>query len=251
MAKSKSVQFNCFSPPVMVATLIAESCMAIYTVWRYKLDTISRLAVVTLLSLASFQLAEFFVCTGYGLHAEQWSRLGFIMITALPPLGIHEMHVLAGKQKRKLVYGSYALMGGFQAFFLTYRTAFIGHQCTGNYVIFQLGNHMAGYYGLYYYGLLAIGIGLGAKWANEFVDMGKKGRNKLECVRGLIISYLIFLVPTALANTIKPESRHAIPSVMCGFAVLYALTLTLYILPRAAKIKEEHQVPNTPHFNQA
>jgi hypothetical protein len=40
-----------------------------------------------------------------------------------------------------------------------------------------------------------------------------------------------------VANTVKPETRQGIPSVMCGFAVLFALILAGYILPRAGKIK--------------
>ncbi len=99
MSKQKGTQLNCFSPPVMLATLTIETLLALYTVWRYKMTPLTRLVVITLLALASFQLAEFFVCTGYGLHAEQWSRLGFIMIAVLPPLGLHIMHVLAGKPR--------------------------------------------------------------------------------------------------------------------------------------------------------
>lgn|SRR5487761_1249312 len=237
MLKAKSVQLNCFSPPVMLATLTIEGFLTVYTVWRYKMNDLTRLATLMLVGLASFQLAEYYVCTGYGLRAEEWSRLGFIMITALPPLGLHIMHQLADKPARKLVYGSYGVMAGFMAFFMTYRSAFIGHQCTGNYVIFQMGPSVGGAYMIYYYLLLATGIGLGIKWANEFQEVGQKARKKLESARGLIVGYLVFLVPTAIANTISPASRRAIPSVMCGFAVLFALILTLYILPRSGEAK--------------
>jgi len=240
MTSTKSTQLNCFSPPVMLATLIIESVLAIYTLWRYKMTVITRLIVVTLLGLGSFQMAEYFVCTGYGLHAEQWSRLGFIMITLLPPLGLHTMHVLADKPKRRLVATAYATMAGFMLFFLTYHTAFIGHQCTGNYVIFQLGPKMGGWYYVYYFGWLAAGIGLGAKWANELMKQkGQLARRRLETVRAMIIGYLVFLVPVALANAVRPQTRRGIPSIMCGFAVLLALILVLYILPRVEPVKQE------------
>jgi len=48
----------------------------------------------------------------------------------------------------------------------------------------------------------------------------------------LVLGYLVFLIPTALANSVKPETRRGIPSIMCGFAVLYAIILALYILPK-------------------
>ncbi len=121
-------------------------------------------------------------------------------------------------------------------FFLTYHAAFIGHQCTGNYVIFQLGPKMGGWYYVYYFGWLAAGIGLGAKWANELMKQkGQAARRRLETVRAMIMGYLVFLLPVALANAVKPQTRRGIPSIMCGFAVLLALILVLYVLPRASQ----------------
>ncbi|MGC1176735.1 MAG: hypothetical protein WA843_01585 [Candidatus Saccharimonadales bacterium] len=237
MNKQGGVQFNCFSPPVMLATLIIETVLAVYSVWRYKMTVVTRLITLTLLALAAFQLSEFFVCTGYGFRAEQWSRIGFIMITTLPPLGIHMLHQLAGKPRRRLVVAAYATMVAYITVFLTYHAAFIGHKCTGNYVIFQLGAWVGGFYYVYYFGWLLMALGLGARWANELRAKGKSARQKLNTVRGLMIGYLIFLVPTALANVFKPSTQDGIPSIMCGFAVLFALILVLYVLPRAAKTK--------------
>lgn len=239
MKRQPATRLNCFSPPVMLATLTVESVLAIYTVWRYKLNELTKLATITLLALATFQLSEYFVCTGDGPHAVAWSRLGYVAITLLPPLGLHILHVIAGKPRRRLVAAAYASMVGFIAFFLLYHAAFIGHQCTGNYVIFQIGDRMAGLYGAYYYGWLFTALGLGIYWSSQLKRLGKKSRHAMQAVRGLIIGYLVFLLPTALANTIKPETRRGIPSVMCGFAVLFALILAFYILPRANQ-KRQH-----------
>jgi hypothetical protein len=235
--QDRTTNLNCFSPPVMLATLVTESLLIIYTIVRYRMSPITRLSLATLLCLATFQLSEYFVCTGYGLQAEQWSRLGFIMITGLPAIGIHIMHHLAGKEGRKLVYATYAGMSAFMILFLTYHAAFIGHECTGNYVIFQMGPLGTALYSAYYYGLLLTGITLGVKWANQLKAKGKKYFDQLQTVRALIIGYLVFLVPTALAYSIKPADRKAIPSIMCGFAVIYALILTLYILPKATQFR--------------
>lgn len=235
MKRQKGVVLNCFSPPVMIATFTIEILLAVYTVWRYKMTVLTRLVTATLICLAIFQLAEYHVCTGFGSHAMAWSRLGFVAITILPPLGLHILHVLAGKPGRKVVGAAYATMAVFIVFFLTYHAAFIGHQCTGNYVIFQMGPRAGGLYGLYYYGWLLSALALGWRWANQLQAKGKKALRQLQTVQALIIGYLVFLVPTALANTVKPETRHGIPSVMCGFAVLFALILGFYILPRAAE----------------
>ncbi|MDB5164796.1 MAG: hypothetical protein JWL89_422 [Candidatus Saccharibacteria bacterium] len=239
MEKSKGTQLNCFSPPVMLATLTVEIVLAIYTVWRYKMSTTTRLIAGLLLGLATFQLAEYYVCTGIGgPHAEVWSRVGFVAITTLPAFGTHLVHVLANKPRRRAVALSYASMIGFSIFFLAYRGAFVGHECTGNYVIFQLGNWIGGTYAIgYYYLWLGFGIFMGAHWANELMAKGKKAHTQLQTVRAFIVGYLVFLVPCAIWNTLDAASRPAIPSIMCGFAVLFALILGLYILPRVGKEK--------------
>lgn len=230
-------RLNCFSPPVMVATLTIETVLAAYTTWRYKLTELTKLVVAMLLLLATFQLAEYHVCTGADQSAIPWSRLGFVAITALPPLGLHILHRLAGKKSRRLVNTAYATMAGFMVFFLVAPTVFTGHQCTGNYVIFQFSQMVTGIYSVYYFFWLGASLILGFKWANELKVKGKPAFSRLQTVRGLIVGYLIFLVPTALANTFRPQTSHGIPSVMCGFAVLMALILTLYIMPRAAEAR--------------
>lgn len=54
------------------------------------------------------------------------------------------------------------------------------------------------------------------------------------------LGYMAFILPTAFFNIIKPETVSAIPSIMCGFAVLLAFTLTLRVMPNAAEAKIIH-----------
>lgn len=237
MKTRKSTQLNCFSPPVMVATMIIETVLAAYTVWRYKMTELTRLVTVTLLALAIFQLSEYFVCTGLGSVAVPWSRIGFVAITSLPPLGLHIMHVLAGKERRRLVISVYTVMAAFMFFFLLSPSTFTGHKCTGNYVIFQFTPNVTGTYAVYYFTLLLIGISLGIRWSGELSAKGKQYAGQLKTVQAMVVGYLVFLVPSGLAMAVKPQARQGIPSVLCGFAVLLALILALYILPKAAKTR--------------
>lgn len=234
---NSSTQLNCFSPPVMVATMAIELVLAIYTVWRYKMTPLGRLAVLTLTMLASFQLAEFFVCTGTVGNATAWSRMGFAAITTLPPIGLHLMHVVAAKPRRRLIGAAYATMVGFIVFFLAFPAVFNNYQCTGNYVIFRLRPEAGGFFWVFYMGWLFTAIVLGIRWATQFMKQGDTRR--LRAVQGLVIGWLVFLVPTAIANIINPASREGIPSIMCGFAVLFALILVFYILPHAGVQKRE------------
>ena len=227
----------------MLFTLITEFSLAFYTAWRYRLNTTGRLVTVTLISLATFQVAEYHVCTTIGLNAAQWSRLGYVAITTLPALGMHLLYVLARKPGRRVVLAAYATMAAFIGYFLTYTTAFISYKCTGNYVIFQIGVGPAIAYGIYYYGWLAAAILIGVRWSSELLAAGKKQQARLQAVRSLIIGYLVFLVPTLLANSIKPETRRGIPSVMCGFAIIFALILVLYLMPRVGQLRKAAAKP--------
>ena len=218
----------------MLATVIVELTLGVYALWRYKLNLLTKLVVISVFVLAIFQISEYNVCVGHGLSAGNWSRLGYAAITALPPLGLHILHVLAAKPKRRLIAASYLTMVGFITYFLVFPAAFTGFECTGNYVIFQIGVSPALMYGLYYYGWLFTAMVLALRWANQLIKQKDRVYGRLQTVRALMIGYLVFLVPTALANSVSPTSRRGIPSIMCGFAVLFALILTLYVLPVAA-----------------
>lgn len=212
----------------MLATFVIETCLLAYTVWRYKLSPVMRVTVATLGLLATFQLAEYYVCGGMGVSAATWSRIGFAAITFLPPLGIHLVHLLAQKSERLLVYVAYAAGVAWMLVFATGEWAFSGHVCGGNYVIFQLRPFLTPLYALFYYGWLVAGIWLAASFARRAIPKVKTA------LMTLILGYFVFLIPTSTANIIKPETMSGIPSIMCGFAVFFALILVLKILPLVA-----------------
>lgn len=161
----------------MAVTFAIEIAMAVYVVWRYKLNAVSRLAALLLLFLAAFQLAEFMVCTGSASTTMWWTRLG-------------------------------------------------------NYVIFELAPWAGGLYTLYYYGWLAIGIALATHFARHI----RRKRTRLALI-GLIAGYGAFIIPTVAVNLVSPDTIRGIPSIMCGFAVLFAFILVGWVLPMSHKKK--------------
>lgn len=227
MYKKYGNKLMCFSPPVMLATFAIEFGLAFYAIWRYKLNTVSRLVVAFLITLGVFQLSEFMICGGLGLGHTEWVQLGYVAITLLPALGIHLTAVLAGKKSaRPLVYAAYASAFAYAVYFIAYGAQVIHEQCAPNYAIFDMDGNGYLFYGLYYYGWLLLTALLSVKWAKE---MPKKAA----ALRWMVAGYAAFLVPTTLANLIDPATIRAIPSIMCGFAVLFALILVWKVLPLA------------------
>ena len=193
------------------------------------MTTITRVVIATLGLLALFQLSEFTVCGATHWSAAIWSRIGFMAITMLPPVGIHLIHGIRGKGQNILVWVAYATGIAFALIFGLSPSAFEGHVCAGNYAIFQLANGVGGLYGFYYYGWLFVGILLSYLY----------GRHAKEQIRRAltyqVFGYLVFLLPTGVVNAVNPQTIQGIPSIMCGFAVLYAIVLTFGIAPIVLK----------------
>lgn len=222
---AKELSFKCFSPPVMLATFMIEAGFLIYTLIRYRLNTVARLSAAILFFLALFQIAEYNVCGGLGVNAASWSRVGFVAITILPALGIHLIYTIAKKPWNNVIGSAYGMAGAWIIVFAISEKAFSGHVCAGNYVIFQLKPGLGGLYFLYYYLWLFIGGYLCVKFAKAMV---RKNRESLIL---FALGYAALLIPTTLANMAKPETVQGIPSIMCGFAIVLAGIITFGIMP--------------------
>jgi len=125
---------------------------------------------------------------------------------------------------------AYANAAAFIAFFLLIGNGMQGEKCLGNYVIFTVAPHATVAYGFYYYGWLLTGI------HTFWRAMAKvKNEQSKQALKWLMIGYFSFLLPTSVANMVKPETLHGIPSIMCGFAVLFAFCLLFKVAPLTLK----------------
>jgi hypothetical protein len=228
----KSLKLYCFSPPVMLATLAVELGFAIFVFLRYKSTIVSRLAIAILVSLALFQGTEYLLCGMQGISGGMWSRIGYSAITLLPPLGIH-LALSISKQTKPwllLIRIAYATAIFFILYFAFYTPAITGQTCYANYVVFEgKGSPLASWlYSAYYYGWLLVGTGL-----SIYYGYLSKRANICRALFALALGYASFIIPTTTANLVDPATIHAIPSIMCGFAVLLAFVLVGKVLPEA------------------
>lgn len=209
----------------MVLTFLIEVSIAIYTVARYKLNVTGRIILAILVCLALFQLAEYQVCTNSGA-AMASARLGYAAITLLPPLGLCLMLSLVKQLNKFLTALLFALPLVFVGYFLLAPTAFQGYQCTGNYVIFQTGIWQSFVYGTYYYALILTSVLYG------LLHLRSDPKSKAaKSIKWLLFGYAVFIVPVATLVVLQPNTQQAIPSIMCGFAVFFALILGFLLVP--------------------
>ena len=219
MFKNKnSVIFGCFSPPVMIATFLFEIGSVMYVLLRYRLSYELRIITALLRNLSIFQLAEYFVCDKSTV-AELYSRIGFLAITVLPVLGLHLMVKISKFHIKMKVIVLYLLALSIGIYFLLAPNSFKAYECTGNYVIFQIGHMQAWLYSIYYFGVIAVTVGIGLLQLRKANILIKRN------ILWLIAGYAVFIIPVAILTITHPDSRQAIPSILCGFAVLFAVVL--------------------------
>ena len=226
MYKKYGNKMLCFSPPVMLATFLIEFGLLFYVLWRYKLTPLTRLATVFLACLGTFQLAEYMLCGGLGLSRLEWVKLGYVSITFLPALGLHMTSLIAGANIKPVLIAAYASATLFATYFVGVGGAVAAKECAPNYAIFDTSSMLTLVYGIFYYGWLLTTVSLAAYWA-------RKTPKHAKTLRWMVAGYSVFIIPTTIANLIDPSTMAAIPSIMCGFAVLYAIILVWQVLPLA------------------
>jgi hypothetical protein len=209
----------------MVATFVIEILLAIYTIWQYKLNTIAKLIAGILVFLALFQIAEFNVCESKTTGGTVWARVGYVAITILPVLAVHLVKAVSGRGSRIMVWLAYLSCAVFASFFGFSHAAFLSQVCGGNYVIFHLSYAVSSYYYGYYFFWLTFGVIEALYFTIDAVH------DVREVLMLQVIGILTFLIPTGLVNLFSPKSNLGIPSIMCGFAIIYAFILVFGIVP--------------------
>ena len=218
-------RLHCFSPPVMIATFSIELILAIIVLIRDHVTRFGKVAGFVLVLLATFQFAEYRICTTTGNIPLFWSRTGFVAITLLPLTGIYLVSLVSHKPHfLKLAYTSAA---GFVVYFIFVPKSITDAICGGNYIIFNTSNDLYRLYGFYYLGFLLLGI-----WESiEKIASLKRRTAAKRTLQWLIVGYLSFMSPMGLVYIFVPTTRNAAASIMCGFALVFAFILTLKIVP--------------------
>lgn len=218
---NSSVTFYCFTPAVSLATFIIETIFAVYILLRYKATHFSLLSTFILFLLALFQFSEYMVCTTP--NPAYWGKIGLAVVTLLPVAGIHMVSMVS---KRHLwTVGGYVLAATLVGIILFWPEVAITAVCNSSYVDIQTIPFFSKLYGLYYAGFLLLGIVLLA--LSLYQKIGDKKEEEW-----LLVGYLAFYVPALILFYFKIVRHTALPSIMCGFALLLAVIFVTILLPR-------------------
>ena len=211
----------------MAITFAAEMLLMMYVLMKKGVNSIPhRIIVLLLLFLALFQLSEYGVCESLGLDPTIWARVGFVSITMLPPLGIHLVQKVRKDSNLTLAYGSYLLSLVFVVAFVFF-DSFQSVGCSGNYAIFQISDGLGGAYFAYYYALLMLAVALA-------IDGWRKGRDSQnsQTLLYIVAGYASFVAPATFIHFVFDGVSNGLPSIMCGFALIFAVALATVISDR-------------------
>ncbi len=229
LRSKKTVSLYCFSPEVMIFTAGLETLLLVYLLFRRKTTQLFRLILWTLFCLAIFQYVEYYACV-VGPNSL-YVRIGMVAISFLPALGFNMVDEIArGIRGVRLGYGiAVALAIGF----LLFPGVYIGSVCTGNYLIINVNDGIGHVFGAYYFLFLFWALTEGFRYLNRSTDLIRR-----KPMTWLMVGYVSFMFPMAVVYSIDPMLVKAIPSVMCGFAVILAIILALCVAPFAHQISD-------------
>ncbi len=213
----------------MLLTFAIEVFMALYAIAKMPKTKPIVLGILLLILLATFQLSEYAICEGMFWSGDTWGRIGFVAITALPAIGFHLARSLTGKSLGLIGYTAYLSSAVWMAIFAS-GAAMDSYQCTSNYLIFRMNADYGGWYFVFYY------VWLIAAMLTSFMHWQySKSKSKAKASLWLLAGYASFVIPATIIWALDGPASRGLPSVMCGFAVILAVILTLKVMPLSVR----------------
>lgn len=183
--------------------------------------------VFLMILLMVYQLMEFLICAG--VNENIIGRVAFVSITLLPPAGHYLANqLLQSKIRDHLV--SFVLGIGFSFYFAVLPDSIALVDCNPFYAVYNYPQQTL--YSIYYYLILLYAIG------KVILDVLRNGNSQQSL---LLLGYFGFLLPMAVTLVFNQAFTNAIPSIMCKYAIVLAIVLTVLAVNGAKKLEIRNQ----------
>ncbi|MBN2416669.1 hypothetical protein JXO52_12555 [bacterium] len=213
-----------YSPLLSVITAAVEIAAAVWTFTGIGRKAVKRTAGAILLLLASYQILEVLICAATP-PSLLLSRISFMSVAWLPPLGILLISILAGSTPAR-IYAAGLLFASLVLNLIILLTPDFVGQTTCRVVFALFRNHHASFlaYCIFYWlGLLGMaGFSLSG-------SRSASARDKQQ-LRLMAAGSLGFIVPSLVTVLLFPSvTTGSLPSIMCHYALFLALALIILI----------------------
>lgn len=201
-------------------------------------NKLNKIAMVMVAVLMVYQALEFVMCN-LELKDSLFPYLAFVVITFLPPLNL--LLILTLFNLRKYLFYIFLIIGlGFILYYTLTITEFAVTSCTVLYAAYYYP--LGDFYGAFYYTPIIISI--------FYLIKGLKASPVKKLVTILLFGNIFISIPVIVGFILmfagETELINKIESVMCKFAFVYALCLTLVCLYNTGGKHERNNPEHIP-----
>ncbi len=215
-----------YSPILAVATAAFEIAVAVWALRGPGERRIVRTVSAILLLLAAYQIAEVAICANV-TAAGFTPRLAFVIVTWLPALGLLLIAQLLRPRSRTFTVSAYAMLAaaaGIVVWIVVDRSFASASVCNAVYARYTHAiPRFLVYSSFYCLGLVGMIVfsGYGAMTCRD----PRRQRQLAQVFLGTVT----FVALAVLTSRFVPPARGALPSIMCHYALLFAVALTRLI----------------------
>lgn len=209
-----------YSPTLAIVTAALEVTAAAWALNGPGRRPILRTTSAILLLLAAYQITEVLVCTRAPMVGSM-PQMAFIVVTWLPPLGLL---LIAQLSRSRADYGAaYVMLAA--ALLIVVWIAADGRFVTDsvcNVVFAKYSNPAPRFliYAWFYWLGLAGMIALSGNGASRSRDPSQR-----PLLKTIFLGSLAFIVPSVIVTHFVAPAEGALPSIMCHFALVFAVSL--------------------------
>ena len=212
-----------YSPILAVVTAAFEIVVAVWALRGPGERKIVRTTSAILLLLAAYQIAEVAICANV-TAAGFTPRLAFIIVTWLPALGLLLIAQLSRPRSRVFTgsaYGLLAAAAGIVVWIVVDRSFASASVCNAVYARYTHTMPRFLVYAWFY----CLGL-LGMIVFSGYGAMRCRDPRRQRQLLAVFVGTVAFVALALATSRFVPPARGALPSIMCHYALLFAVALT-------------------------
>ena len=215
----------CYNPTISITTAIIEWTMAIIIPYKYPKNRVRYFSSFLMFLLGLYQFTEFMLCKTN--QADLWMRIGFIAYSLLPALGLHTtLHYFKIKFNLFWIYliptiyiisaaatTNFVVENKCHDIFVTTRNIF--SNISSPFTMARFGIYTA-----YYFSFILIACLISIR-----AYMKETNHKKQKIFLTFPMATFLMSFPTFILIILFPALNFQFPSVLCHFALLFALMI--------------------------
>lgn len=213
-----------YSPLLSIVTAVIEVLVAMWAFTGQGRKSVKAAAAAILLFLASFQILEVLICAATP-PSLFFSRIAFMCVAWLPPLGLLLISLLTGRRGIKIIAGLFLSAALILNILIPLTSHFVTRTvCRVVFTLFRNESPLFLAYCIFYW------LGLMSMAGFSLAGSRTAPPREQQQLRLMAAGTLGFIIPSLVSVLLFPSlTRSSLPSIMCHYALFLALALMTII----------------------